>query len=153
MTKFLRLFAVVAALAATTLFAGCGDTSKPAVMQAKGKVTFKKTTLAVGALVVFHPVDTGLEKLIGGKPFGKVKEDGTFQLTSYSEGDGAPEGEYGVTIQWEGKPKEGKLSLGGEGAPAGRSMINEAKYGNPQKPFTKVTVKKGEANDFAFDVE
>ena len=153
MAKFLRLFAVVAVLAATTVFAGCGDSSKPAVVQVKGKVTYKKTTMAVGALVVFHPVDDALEKRIGGKPFGKVNEDGTFQLTSYNEADGAPEGDYGVTIQWEAKAKEGKISLSGEGAPAGRSMINEAKYGNPQRPFTKVSVKKGEVNEFVFDVE
>ena len=109
---------------------------------------------AAGAMVVFHPVSPDLEKLIGGKPTArKVNDDGTFTLTTYEDGDGAPEGEYGVTIQWEAKPKEGKLSLGSEGAPAGRSLINEAKYGNPQKPFTKVTVKKGDKNDFEFDVE
>jgi hypothetical protein len=133
---------------------GCGGTGKPATLPATGKVTFKKTKPAAGALVVFHPVNPDMEKTIGGKPTARqVKEDGTFTLTTYEDGDGAPEGDYGVTIVWEAKPKEGKFSLGGEGAPVGRSLISEAKYGNPQKPFFKVSVKKGEKNEFEFDLE
>ncbi len=135
---------------------GCGSSGKPAAIPATGKVMFKKTVPAVTALVVFHPVDPNFEKTIGGKPFGKVKDDGTFALTTFAEGDGAPEGEYGVTIDWRGNPKDGKgpkLSLTTEGGgPSGPSAI-QPKYGDPTKPFTKVTVKKGQPNDFAFDVD
>jgi hypothetical protein len=152
--NFRQSLVLTFALCGLIATSGCGGSSKPATVPATGKVTFKKTKPAAGAMVVFHPVSPDMEKLIGGKPTArKVNDDGTFTLTTYEDGDGAPEGEYGVTIQWEAKAREGKLSLGGEGAPAGRSMINEAKYGNPQKPFTKVTVKKGEKNDFEFDVE
>lgn len=136
------------------LLTGCGDTSKPAVVPATGNVTFKKTKPAGGALIVFHPTDPALEKQMGGKPFATVQEDGTFKLTSYAEGDGAPEGEYGVTVQWNAKPKDGKMSLSSEGGGAsGPSMINQAKYGNPAQPFQKVTVKKGDKNEFNFDVD
>lgn len=131
---------------------GCGDGSKPAAVPTKGTVMFKKSKPAAGALIVFHPNDPAFEKKIGGKPFAKVKDDGTFVLTTFAEGDGAPEGEYGITVQWQANAKEGKLSLGGEGA-AGASMINEAKYGNPSKPFQTVTVKKGDKNEFAIDVD
>jgi len=132
---------------------GCAP-SKPQTQPVTGKVMFKKSQPAAGALIVFHPVHADFEKRIGGKPTcRKVSDDGTYTLSMFEDGDGAPEGDYGVTIQWEAKPKEGKLSLGSEGAPVGRSMINEAKYGNPQKPFTKVTVKKGEKNEFNFDVD
>ncbi len=114
-------------------------------------MTFKKTTPPAGALVVFHPTDPAVEKTIGGKPFGKVADDGTFKLTSYAEGDGAPEGEYGVTIDWRTKGKEGGMSLT-EGGGGGAPRLN-AKYSNPQQPFTKVTVKKGADNQFSFDVD
>jgi hypothetical protein len=131
--------------------AGCGS-SKPPVLPAGGKVAYKKTTPPVDALVVFHPVDPAVEKRIGGKPFAKVKDDGTFALTTYAEGDGAPEGEYGVTIDWRPKTKDVKFSLGsGEGGGGGPAL--NPKYSNPQQPFTKVTVKKGESNQFAFDVD
>lgn len=135
--------------------AGCG-TRRPPVVPVGGKVMYKKTTPAHGALVVFHPASYDIEKQIGGKPVGKVREDGTFTLTTYEEDDGAPEGEYGVTIDWRGSPAErGKLSLsseGGEGLGSGLPRL-QPKYSNPQQPFTKVTVKKGEANQFVFEVD
>jgi hypothetical protein len=111
---------------------------------------FNKTTPAVGALVVFHPVDPARAKT-GGNPFGKVRDDGTFALTTYAEGDGAPEGEYGVTIDWRPAPRDQKLSLG-DGGGAGPSKLNP-KYGNPQQPVLRATVKVGEANQFTFDVD
>jgi hypothetical protein len=147
MSRFALAFLPVVCLA----LVGC-EPGKPTAVPAGGKVMFKKTTPPVGALVVFHPTDPAFEKTIGGKPFGKVGEDGTFKLTSYAEGDGAPEGEYGVTVQWERKGKESKFSLGGEGGGGGPSALNP-KYTNPQQPFTKVTVKKGADNQFTFDVD
>lgn len=146
------LFAAVCALA----LAGCGGSDKPDAVPAGGKVTFRNTTPPVGALVVFHPADPAVEKRIGGKPFAKVKDDGTFALTSYAEGDGAPEGEYGVTIDWRPPPKEAKdakVSISfTDGGTAGPPKL-DPKYGNPQQPFTKVTVKKGGPNQFTFDVD
>ena len=132
---------------------GCGGDGKPPTLPATGKVVYRKSATAIptGALVVFHPVDPAVEKRIGGKPFAKVKEDGTFALTSYEDGDGAPEGEYGVTVQWNREAKPGKLSLGSEGG-GGQQMLN-GKYSNPSQPFTKVTVKKGDKNEFTFDVD
>ncbi len=147
-----RFLAVAAVAAGVFYLVGCGDNGKPTAVPGIGKVVFKKKDPAAGALIVFHPVDPELEKRIGGKPFAKVGDDGAFKLTSYNEGDGAPEGEYGVTVQWLAAAKDSKFSLGGEGG-GGRSMINEGKYGNPAKPFIKVTVKKGEPNRFDFDVD
>jgi len=147
-TATVTLFILIAAAV------GCSGNGKPATVPAGGKVMFKKTKPAAGAMVVFHPTSPEFEKRIGGKPTArKVNDDGTFTLTTYEDGDGAPEGEYGVTVQWEAKAKEGKLSLGGEGAASGGSLINIGKYGNPQKPFKTVTVKKGESNQFDLDVD
>jgi hypothetical protein len=142
-----------AVLVAAVLAAGCGGSGKPPVLPAGGKVMFKKTTPPVDALVVFHPVDPAEEKRIGGKPFAKVKEDGTFALSTYADGDGAPAGEYGVTIEWRVKPKDAKFALGvGDGGGGGTSAL-DPKYSNPQKPFTRVTVKPGDPNRFTFDVD
>ena len=120
-------------------------------MPAGGKVTFKKSTPPVGALVVFHPTDPAFETKIGGKPVGTVGDDGTFQLTTHEQNDGAPEGEYGVTIDWRTKGKPGGFALG-DGGGGGTPRLNP-KFSNPQQPFTKVTVKKGEPNQFTFDVD
>jgi hypothetical protein len=142
------LFALLA-LALT----GCGSGSRPDAVPAGGKVAYRKTAVPAGALVVFHPADLATEKQIGGKPFAKVKDDGTFELTTYTEGDGAPPGEYGVTIDWRPPAKGGKFALGGDGGGASGAPALSPKYSNPQQPFTKVTVKKGDANRFTFEVD
>ncbi len=136
---------------------GCAGNARPAPVAAGGKV-FYKDVPAAGALVVFHPVDFEQEKRIGGKPFAIVREDGSFVLTTYQQDDGAPPGEYGVTVEWQGpkdkNQKSGKLVLSGEGGPgaSSRSIINP-KYGNPQQPAIKVTVREGQANQFEIRVD
>jgi hypothetical protein len=131
---------------------GCSTSSRAKTFVAHGKVRFKKDQIPVGALVVFHPKDPKVEKQIGGKPFGKVGEDGTFTLTTYAENDGAPEGEYGVTIDWRKKPSSDKLSISNELGPGIPSAVNE-KFSDPRKPFQFVTVKPAGDNNFEFDVE
>ena len=66
-----------------------------------GQVLEGSNRPAVGALVIFHPVDTSDPK--PAKPLAYVDEKGAFALTTYEKGDGAPEGEYVVTIQWRPK--------------------------------------------------
>ena len=39
-------------------------------------------------------------------PTGQVESDGSYTLTTYLKGDGAPAGEYAVTIYWPGNRKE-----------------------------------------------
>ena len=133
------------------LVLGCGAGGKPPAIPVKGKVMFKKDTPAAGAMIVFHPLSEEFERRIGGKPFAKVQEDGSFQLTTYQENDGAPEGEYGLSVDWRVKPKN-FLVFDSESSASGKQMLKD-KYTNPQKPFLKVTVKKGEANDFLIEVD
>jgi hypothetical protein len=85
--------AVVLALTAMS----CSKTGgrKP-VYPVKGKVQFDGKP-AEGALVVFHPAGgAGAE----GNPHGTVAADGSYTLTTYDAGDGAPEGDYLVTVEW-----------------------------------------------------
>ncbi len=61
----------------------------------------------IHAQVGFFPVkDAGPEVV---RPIGQVDEKGQFTLTSYAKGDGAPEGEYRVTVAWylaSGRPND-----------------------------------------------
>ena len=141
----------LATLLLVALVLGCGAGGKPPAIPVKGKVMFKKDTPAAGAMIVFHPLSEEFERRIGGKPFAKVQEDGSFQLTTYQENDGAPEGEYGLSVDWRVKPKN-FLVFDSESSATGKQMLKD-KYTNPQKPFLKVTVKKGEANDFLIEVD
>ena len=137
-----RIVLGLAACLAMT-FAGCGGDGKPATQPVTVTVTYKGQP-APGALVVFHPTDPAREKALGGKPFGKVKADGTLALTTFNEGDGAPEGDYGVTVQWNEAARAGKISLGEEGGGT-RDKLG-GRYGDPRAPKFKFTVKKGDAN-------
>ena len=60
---------------------------------ATGRVTVAGKA-APGALVTLHPAGGGLH------PRGTAGADGTFTLSTYEQGDGAPAGDYRVTVVW-----------------------------------------------------
>src|SRR4051812_645519 len=53
---------------------------------------------AVKALVIFHPLNDADAK--APRPTGEVAADGSFALSTHTTGDGAPAGEYAVTVLW-----------------------------------------------------
>ncbi|WZO98840.1 hypothetical protein EP7_000431 [Isosphaeraceae bacterium EP7] len=125
-------------LLASVAVVGCSKgPARLAVVPVTGKVTFKGVP-PDGALVVFHPTKP-LPKQEGGletpDPSGQVKPDGTFQLTTYDGNDGAPEGDYAVTIQWYKPVKSGADTK------AGPNVI-PTKYGTPDSTPWKAKVDK-----------
>ncbi|MEW4455522.1 hypothetical protein AB1L30_22825 [Bremerella sp. JC817] len=62
-----------------------------------------------GAIIMFHPVNGDIDARAS-RPSGLVTDDGTYQLTTYEYGDGAPPGDYVFTILWPQEPKMGGLS-------------------------------------------
>lgn len=127
---------------------GCGDGGKPKTYAVKGKVTYRSQPCS-GALVVFHPADKGREN--DPKPVATVKDDGTYSLSTFDENDGAAMGDYNVTIVWNVKAKESKLSLGSEGS-GGADKLG-GRFGDPRNPKLKASVKKDTNNTFDFVVE
>lgn len=148
--SFLALGALLCAL-------GCSDASKPQAIPAGGKVVVKgMKVVPVGALVVFHPKDPGFEKIMSGKPFGKVEKDGTFKLTSFETGDGAPAAEYGVTIVWNapaGGENKPQFSMSSEGGGASGPDRLGGRYGKPTQPLLTAKVEKGAPNQFTFELD
>lgn len=102
-----------------------------------------------GALVVFHP--QAPEKVNDPKPVATTDENGRFILTTHQLEDGAPEGEYGVTVVWNKAVSDGKMSLSGEGGAVTDQL--GGRYGDPQAPKLTATVKASESNDFKFEVK
>jgi hypothetical protein len=90
-----RLVSVLVVLAVGVCPA-CSSGRKP-VYPVHGQVRFQGKP-ANHAQITFHPVNDKSPDAI--RPVGIVDEQGNFTLTSYKQGDGAPEGEYQVTIQW-----------------------------------------------------
>jgi hypothetical protein len=104
----------------------CGNDRKK-VYPVHGSVLDKSRHPAAEAFVVFHPLN-GTDS-DPNKPRAYVKEDGSFQLTTYTDGDGAPAGEYVITIEWKARPKSSfdnrfaKDRLGGRYNKVGESKL------------------------------
>ena len=76
---------------------GCrGNQSRKPTFAVTGKVTVDGRP-AEHATVVLHPVGGSGPEAV--KPRGTVKTDGSFTLTTYDGDDGAPAGDYRVTVE------------------------------------------------------
>jgi len=87
--------AAIALCAAT----GCGKSSPGHVptYAVSGSITLQGKPMP-GAYVVLHPKSDAQQLALA--PRASVADDGTFTLTTYNQSDGAPEGEYTLTVQW-----------------------------------------------------
>jgi hypothetical protein len=73
---------------------GCSEASKP-TYPVRGQVLIEGKP-AARALVAFHPI--GATGRAAVHPAGQADDQGNFMLTSFAAGDGAPPGEYQVTV-------------------------------------------------------
>jgi hypothetical protein len=80
--------------AAVLLPIGCGGEQRLAVHPVQGRLVDGGQPL-VGAMVVFHPTDVSLAEL---SPRGTTDADGRFVLTTFDTADGAPAGDYVITV-------------------------------------------------------
>ena len=127
-----RLRLGVALLSLTTMLGAC--CSRPdgrlKVYPVRGQV-FVNGKPAAGATVFLHPL--GQWDTPAMKPNGKVEADGSFRLSTYVSGDGAPAGDYAVTVRW------GKLNpLGGKAGP----NKSPGRYSDPKTSMLRARVKE-----------
>jgi hypothetical protein len=107
----------------------CSENRKP-VYPVHGKTLFRGKP-AEGALVIFNPVDETDPKAV--KPQGVVGTDGSFEIGTYTEKDGAPAGEYAVTFVWMiENPKNKK-----QWSPLSMRLMQ------PDQSKLRVTIKEG----------
>ena len=119
------------ALACVTL--GCGGSRWQAETHpARGRVLINGAPPA-GAVVELHSVGQPPDAR-DSRPWGIVQEDGAYALSTYETGDGAPAGDYMVTIKWP--PDVSRPSLA--------DRLNRA-YSSPERSQWKVTVSAAEA--------
>ncbi|MGE3314647.1 MAG: BON domain-containing protein [Planctomycetaceae bacterium] len=133
MNRF-RSAVVVAAVA--VLMASCSKapTTSVPVYPVKGKLTFEGEPTP-GAFIVLHPVGHELPK--DATPKARVSPDGTFKIGTFSNGDGAPEGEYILTAEWK------KLvTKDGDTLPGPNVIPNE--YSDAKTSQLRVKVAKGD---------
>jgi hypothetical protein len=114
-------------IAATT---GCGksaDPNKLPVFPVTGHLSVKGQA-PVGAFVVLHPKQ-GTAVAPNGevvRPRAVVKPDGSFEFGSYNSNDGAPSGDYSMTVEWR------KIVKSPDGTPVLGPNVVPPKYARPQ---------------------
>lgn len=119
-------------LAATGLAACSGGEGRTLTFPVQGAVKYRGEA-APGAFVVFHPVSPRPGEPV--RPTATVGPDGSFRVTS-DDGDGAPAGEYAVTVDYY-KPV-------GTGSDLQRGPnVIPPRYGRPETTPLKVTVRAG----------
>jgi len=142
---------IVCALAASAV-CGCGGTAYDSV-PVSGTVTYKGTAVE-GATVAFHGGPASAPAT------GVTDATGKFKLSSYNPGDGAPAGNYKVTVS---KKKlevatSGKMSMEEAAKAPGGSAAKETdllppKYASQETTTLTATVEKGKTNDVKLTLE
>ncbi len=110
---------------------GCGSGQKP-TFKVRGKVVDSAKKPAVGAMVTLHPVKADPND--PARPTATVNEKGEFALTTFVSEDGAPEGDYIVTVIW---PTPRKTPID----PPGIDQLNGS-LARPENSTIKYTVEK-----------
>ncbi len=123
-----RILAVAACLA---IF-GCGETWEADTYPASGRISINGKPPA-GALVQLFPTGARKTDDRDSRPWGLVKDDGTYVLATYNAEPGAPAGDYMLTLTW---PPDASRP----------SMVDKLRrqYATPEKSRWKVTVAKGD---------
>jgi hypothetical protein len=130
------LCACVAVFAlATLMITGCGgdEAGRVPVHPLVGSIQFRGQP-AAGAFVSLHPKSGSP---IAPNPSATVGPDGKFAFTTYDGQDGAPEGDYVLTVQWYKPIRHGNDVVGGPN-------VLPAKYAKPRTSDVHIKVAAGE---------
>jgi hypothetical protein len=109
---------------------GCGTPpplAGPARVNVTGRCLAAGNKPSAGAVLVFHRTGVTAGEL---PPRAKVNADGSFTAHS-ADGDGLPEGEYRVTVEWR---------TPGENGEDGKSLVAD-RYTRPASTPLKASVK------------
>jgi hypothetical protein len=107
----------------------------PLCYPVRGQVSFEGKPVAE-AMVVLHPLAGSVEG--GQKPIATTDADGRFAMTTYRTGDGAPPGEYAITVELRATRMAGE-----ELVRDGRNLL-PARYAQPEKSGLRCSVLDGD---------
>jgi hypothetical protein len=136
------------AAAAAALSGGCGDPARTPVYPVHGRVTAGGKAVNK-ATVMFASAD-GADRTL--QPNTTTDADGRYALTTYKTDDGAPAGEYVVTVIWPGPPRGPKKPLDPSENPEDAPFADrlKGKYWPAQKSPLRATVKPEPDNEIDF---
>jgi hypothetical protein len=130
MNQTLSIFAITALLA----LAGCADESSVVCYPVSGNVLRDGKAVAE-AMIVLHPVSASVE--LRQKPIAFTDADGRFVVTTFDRGDGAPAGQYQVTVD-----QRAMKQVGEEMVREGRRLL-PARLSDPQTSGIAIEIAEG----------
>ncbi len=131
-------YATYLLLAAVPLCFGCEPArDEKAVFPIQGTVHVDGKP-AEGIQIIFHDVK-GTDTQKPTFPQGVTDAQGKIRISTYADGDGAPEGEYKVTFAWQDFNVMSRSY-------SGPDKLNK-KYSDSAQSATTLTVGKGQPND------
>ena len=125
------------------MMTGCGEQSLQSAALPTHPTTGQLTINGVpvkGAIVRLFPVAPAAEGSSPIVPTGTVREDGTFELTSYVTGDGAPQGDYLITLEWP----DPSLVSSRDAMPGDAPDRLKHRFFNPERSKLKAHIAAGE---------
>lgn len=127
------------------IIVGCSKKKQLEIIHVKGKILLRggdgTTSPMNGARIVFNPISN--EDLFSVFPAATANQDGSFQIGTLAKEDGAPEGDYIVTIQWKEKVVPQHDVFGKGPMDHGPDLLNDA-YSNRSRSPLKVKINKGQ---------
>ena len=131
------------------LVAGCGSSSTPTTIPVRGTVTWQGGPLDSGT-VVFHRVDVAQGEFRRNAT-AQLGPDGTFQMSTFSVGDGVMPGRYSVSVQ---SYTEGNAIDFIDASNVPKTRIPQ-RYTSPQTSGLSAEIPAGERGplEFHFDLQ
>lgn len=113
---------------------GCwaGRDDRPITFPVRGELRVAGRPAAGARVQLTALDDPALSRLA---PHGEVAADGSFRLTTFRSGDGAPAGRYALTLTWPLPPRPGKEE--------GPDRFKR-RYADPRRPLREVRIVPGE---------
>lgn len=120
------------AWAVLAVIAGCSGETGPQCFPVRGEVRLDKQPLAE-AMIVFHPLDSDEPEMQ--KPLAYSDHEGNFEVTTNQPQDGAPPGEYAITVELRELKQDGDVMIRD-----GRNLLPE-RYRDPAKSGLRFVVE------------
>lgn len=144
-----------ALLSVALLIPACSGSGMKPTYPVAGRVTVQGKP-AAKAVVGFHPTGENAAARPQILPNADCDADGRFTLSTYLKGDGAPEGEYAVTVFWAETRPSPDAEPGDEDDEEQRGEVRNRlpdEYGRKETTPLRFTVKPGEDNAAVFDIK
>ena len=122
---------------------GCSSAKGPECFPVRGQVSYKGKPIAE-ATVVLHRIGGDVEG--NQKPIAYTAADGTFVISTTKRGDGAPPGQYAITVELRAPQ-----TIGEEVVRNGAHLL-PVKYSRPESSGLKCTVEQRENEIPAFNL-